>query len=189
MKNSIKIGQGLARAAWLVFIASLFMPMETNSLAGPCAWPCKQPFIDYGWQNASFFVMSMLAFVLSFIQMFYIAIFDPLTMKRILDSLLIMGIYAVIGLGQILIVLAPLWPAKIKKVFWQRLHLWLVILSTLAALAYGLFPNLRLGLEFLSGFYLWFFSFLLMAIASVLIHSEKNRDISEEAGQLNLQQL
>ena len=188
MKNRSKLGRGLAWAAWLIFIASLFMPMETNSLAGPCAWPCAQPFTDYGWQNASFFVMSMLVFVLDLIQMIFFVIFDPQTLGRVIDTLFKMGIYAVIGLGQFLIVMAPFWPAKIKKSGWQRLHLWVVILSALLTIAYGLFPDLRLGLEILRGYYLWVLSFVLMVVASLLMLNKKSRDFSAEEGQLSLGQ-
>lgn len=188
MKNGIKLGQGLAWAAWLVFIASLFMPMETNNLAGPCAWPCKQPFTDYGWQNASFFVLSIIALALNFLQVIYIAIFDPGILGKIFDSFFTTWIYTIIGLGQFLIVLAPLWPAKIQKTGWQKLHLWVVILSALSALAYGLFPDLRMGLELLRGYYLWVFSFVLMLMASILMRSKKSRDFSAEEGQLSLGQ-
>ena len=98
-----------------------------------------------------------------------------------------MGIYAVIGLGQFLIVLAPLWPAQIKKTGWQRLYLWTVILSALSALAYGVFPNLRLGLELLRGYYWWLLSFVLILIASILLHGKRSRDLRTKAGQLSLQ--
>lgn len=173
MKNTIKLGQGLAWAAWLIFIASLFMPMETNSLAGPCAWPCTQPFVDYGWQNASFFVLDLIVFPLKLLEVIYSATMDPLTLRRVLESTLIIGMYCIIGLGEILTVLAPLWPARIKKRGWQWLHLWLVLLSALAVLAYGLFPDLRLGLDLLNGYYVWALSFVLMAGASVLLSIKK----------------
>jgi len=188
VKNRMKLGWGLAWAAWLVFFASLLMPMETNNLAGPCAWPCEHPFTDYGWQNASFFALSMIVFVLNFVQAIYIAIFDPQTLVKILDSLFTTGIHAVIGLGQFLIVLALLWPVKIKKTSWQRLHLWMVTLSALSALTYGLFPDLRLGLELLSGYYLWIFSFIVMLAASILMQTKNSGDLSTEEGLLSLQQ-
>jgi hypothetical protein len=184
MKNSFKLGQGLAWAAWLIFVASLFMPVETNSLAGPCSWPCTQPFVDYGWQNASFFVLDLIVFPLKLLEVIYSAAFDPLTLRRVLESTLIIGMYCIIGLGEILIVLAPLWPARIKKTGWQRVHLWALILSALSALAYGLFPNLRLGLEVLSGYYVWVLSFVLMGGASVLLSIKKEAIISIEEGQV-----
>lgn len=189
MKNNIKLGQGLAWAAWLIFIASLFMPMETHSLAGPCAWPCAQPFTNYGWQNASFFVLSIIVFVLNLLQAFSFVMFDPQTLGKIMPSLLTAGLYAVIGLGQFLIVLAPFWSAKIKKTGWQRFHLGMVTLSSLTALAYGLFPDFRLGLDLLSGYYFWALSFLLTLVVSILLQGKQKREFKPEAGQLNTQQL
>lgn len=186
MNSSFKLGQGLTWTAWLVFIASLFMPMETNSLAGPCAWPCTEPFIDYGWQNASFFVLSSITLVMYLVQIIYIAMFDPGSLERIIDTFLTMGAYTLIGLGQMLIALAPFWPARIKKAGWQRLHLGLVILSALLASAYGLFPNLRMGLDLLRGYYLWLLSFVLMVVASILIYRQKSRQFSAEEGQMRL---
>jgi hypothetical protein len=183
VNSSIKLGQGLAWAAWLVFILSLFLPMETNNLSGPCAWPCGQPFTDYGWQNASFYALSIIVFMLNFVQVIFSSIFDLQTLGRVLDSLITMGIYAVIGLGQFLIVLAPVWPVRIKKASWRRLHLWVIILSALAALAYSMFPTLRLGVEVLSGYYLWVLSFFLLVVASILVQHRKNPDFGTEEGQ------
>jgi hypothetical protein len=178
VENSIKLGQGLAWMAWLVFFASLFIPVETHSLAGPCAWSCAQPFAYYGWQNVSFFTVSIIAAALQFVQVIFFAIFDPQTLSRVLESLFTMGIFAVIGLGQILIVIAPFWPSRIKKTGWQKLHLGLVCLSALSVIAYGLFPSLRLGLDLLKGYYLYALSFVLMLLASILIYRVKIKGIS-----------
>jgi hypothetical protein len=189
MNTSIKLGQGLAWAAWLVFVISMFLPMETHNLAGPCAWPCKQPFTNYGYQNASFFVLSMIAFPLKLLEAIYIVAFDPLTLRRILESYLTIGLYAIIGLGQFLIVLAPLWPVKIKKPSWQKLHLGLGMASVLAVLVYGLFPTLRMGLELLESYYLWALSFFLLLIASLLMLDKESQEASAKEGQFTHQQL
>lgn len=129
----------------------------------------------------------MIAFPLKLLEVIYIAAFDPLTLRRVLESFLTIGLYAIIGLGQLLIVLAPIFQVKLKKSTWQSLHLWVVIASTLAVLAYSLFPNLRLGLELLNGYYLWNFSFILMCVASVL-HIRKETDFGAEKGKLSSSQ-
>ena len=184
MKKNITLGQRLAWTALLAFIASLFLPMETNSMTGSCAWPCTQPFVDYGWQNAIFFVLDLIVFPLKLLEVIYIAAINPLTLPRVLESTLLIGMYAIMGLGEILIALAPFWPARIQKPDWNRLHLSLVGLSTLSVIAYGVFPSLRLGLELLKGYYLYALSFLLMLLASILIYRVKTRNISTIEGEI-----
>jgi hypothetical protein len=41
-----------------------------------------------------------------------------------------------------------------------------MLLSTLTVVAYGLFPDIRMGVDLLSGYYLWTLSFLLLIGAS-----------------------
>ena len=85
-----------------------------------------------------------------------------------------MAIYSMIGVGEFLVLFAPLWPIKIKKPARQKLHFWIIMLSTLSVIAYGLFPDTRLGLDVLSGYYVWVLSFLLLLGASVLLLKREN---------------
>jgi len=62
-------------------------------------------------------------------------------------------VYSMIGIGQLLVVLAPLWPVRIKKPFRKKLHFWILLFSTLSVIAYGLFPDIRQGVGLLSGYY------------------------------------
>jgi len=77
-----------------------------------------------------------------------------------------MMIYSVLGLGQILVALAPLWPARIKNPARRKLHFWTLLMSTLSAIVYGLLPDIRMGVDLLGGYYWWALSFLLLLSAS-----------------------
>ena len=87
-------------------------------------------------------------------------------LKAALNLIFIMTIYSILGLGQLLIVLAPLWPVRIKKLARRKLLFWLVLLATLSVIAYGLFPDIRMGVDLLNGYYWWVLSFLLLLGAS-----------------------
>jgi hypothetical protein len=85
-----------------------------------------------------------------------------------------MAVYSLLGLGQLLIALAPFWPVKIKRPTRQKLHFWITLLSTLSVIAYGLFPDIRIGVDVLSGYYLWALSFVLLLVVSFLVQKKKN---------------
>ena len=95
-------------------------------------------------------------------------------------------VYSIIGLGQVLALLVPLWPIKIKKSGSRRLHFWIVLLGALAVIAYDLFPDIRMGVDLLSGYFVWAISFLLFLVASVWMlflrgHQNENQPVTSEA--------
>ena len=166
MKDKTTVAQGLAWAAWIAFIVSLFLPIERHTLPLEVSRLCSGGTVYCGYQNALFFVLSPLFLLLNFVQAIQTAIFYPEILGTALDIVLTMVIYSLLGLGQLLIALAPLWPVKIKWPTRQKLHFWVVVLSALSVIAYGLFPDIRMGIDLLSGYYLWALSFLLLLSAS-----------------------
>jgi len=169
------IVQGLAWAAWIVFIASLFFPTETHTLPLEASqWQCSNRPAYCGWQSTIFFTFSPAILLLNLVQSIPTAILYPEMLGVQLNIVFTMMIYSVIGLGQFTVVLSPLWPFKIKKVSRQKLLLWIIGLSTLSVIVYGLFPDIRQGLDLLSGYYLWALSFVLLFGASILMLSKKD---------------
>lgn len=168
------LGQGLAWAAWIAFLVSLFLPIESHALPLEVSWPCISEPAYCGWQNAAFFALSPIVLLLNILQSIPTAILYPEMLGTALYIVFTLMVYSVIGLGQFLILLAPLWPIKIKKPFLQKLHFWIVFLSAMSAFAYGLFPDIRQGLDVLNGYFVWALSFLLLLGASILMQSKKN---------------
>jgi hypothetical protein len=166
VNNKALIAQGLAWAAWIAFLISLFLPIEHHTLPLEASRFCSGGSVYCGYQNALFFVLSPLFLLLNLVQSVQTAIFYPEMLGAALHIVLSMAIYTVLGLGQLLIVLAPLWPARIKRPARQKLHFWIVLLSALSVIAYGLFPNIRMGVDLLNGYYVWALSFLLLLGAS-----------------------
>jgi hypothetical protein len=169
VKSKTMIPQRLAWAAWIAFLVSLFLPIEKHTLPLEVSRFCSGGGVYCGYQNALFFVLSPLFLLLNLVQGIQTTIFYPEMLGAALQIVLTMTIYSALGLGQLLIVMAPLWLAKIKKPARQKLHFWLALLSALAAIAYGLFPDIRMGVDLLSGYYLWALSFLLLLSASAWI--------------------
>ena len=166
MKEKTTVVQGLAWAAWIAFIISLFSPIERHTLPLEVSRLCSGGSVYCGYQNVLFFVLSPLFLLLNLIQAIQTAIFYPEMLGAALNIVLTMAIYSFLGLGQLLIVLAPLWPIKIKRLARRRLHFWTVVLSALSVIAYGLFPDIRMGFDLLRGYHLWALSFLLLIGAS-----------------------
>ena len=174
MKNKNTVAQGLAWAAWIVFIISLFLPIERHTLPLEVSRLCSGGFVYCGYQNVLFFVLSPLFLLLNLIQAIQTAIFYPEMLGATLYIVLTMAVYSLLGLGQLLIALAPFWPVKIKRPTRQKLHFWITLLSTLSVIAYGLFPDIRIGVDVLSGYYLWALSFVLLLVVSFLVQKKKN---------------
>lgn len=177
--NKIVIGQGLAWAAWIAFIISLFLPIERHTLPLEVSRFCSGGVVYCGYQNAIFFVLSPLFLLLNLVQGIQTAIFYPEMLGAALYIVLTMAVYSVLGLGQILVALAPLWPIKIKRPARQKLHFWMVLLSALSVIAYGLFPDIRMGVDLLSGYYVWALSFLLLLGASILMREKMNEPTTQ----------
>jgi len=166
VKLKTMIPQGLAWAAWVAFVVSLFLPIERHTLPLEVSRFCSGGGVYCGYQNALFFVLSPLFLLLNLVQGIQTAIFYPEMLGAAFHIVLSMAIYSVLGLGQLLIVLAPLWPARIKKPSRRKLHFWLTLLSALSVIAYGLFPDIRMGVDLLGGYHWWALSFLLLLGAS-----------------------
>lgn len=165
--------------AWIAFWVSLFLPFESHTLPLEVTWCSSRPACC-GWQSAGFFAISPLILMLNLFQSIPTAVLYPEMLSAALSIVFTMALYSIIGLGQFLVVLAPLWPIKIKKPFRQKLHIWIVLLSTLSAVAYSLLPDIRQGLEVLRGYYVWVFSFLLLLCASILTCAKMNETTSQK---------
>ena len=173
------IAQGLAWGAWIAFLISLFLPFESHTLPLEASWCSSRPAYC-GWQSAGFFAFSPLILMLNLFQSIPTAILYPDMLGAALYIVFTMALYSLIGLGQFLVVLAPLWPSKIKKPFRQKLHFWIVLLSAMSVIAYGLFPDIRQGLEVLSGYFVWALSFLLLLGASILMRKKMNATTDQQ---------
>jgi len=185
VKNKTMIAQGLAWAAWIAFVVSLFLPVERHTLALEVSRLCSGGLVYCGYQNAVFFILSPLFLLLNLLQGILSAISYPEILGATLSIVLTMVIYSLLGLGQILAALAPLWPIKIKRLKRRRLHFWIALLSTLSAIAYGLFPDIRIGVDLLIGYYLWVLSFLLLLVASVtFLKRETDIPVEHERAEL-----
>ena len=179
MKNKVMLGQGLAWAAWIAFIVSLFLPFESHTLPMEVSWCSSRPAYC-GWQSAGFFAFSPLILVLNLFQSIPTAILYPNMLGAALYIVFTMALYTVIGLGQFLVVLAPIWPIKINKIPRRKLHLWIVSLSSVSVIAYGLFPDIRQGLDVLNGYYVWALSFFLLLGASILMREKMNEPTTQK---------
>lgn len=166
MKSKIMVSQGLAWAAWIAFLISLFLPIERHTLPLEVPRFCSGGAVYCGYQNAFFFVLSPLFLLLNLLQAIQTAFFYPEMLGAALNIVFIMTIYSLLGLGQLLVVLAPLWPVRIKRPARRKLHFWMALLGALSVIAYGLFPDIRMGVDLLIGYYWWALSFLALLGAS-----------------------
>jgi hypothetical protein len=174
VKSKTMVPQRLAWAAWVVFITSLFLPIEHHTLPWEVSRFCFGGAFYCGYQNAGFFVLSPVFLLLNLVQAIQTAIFYPEMLGAALSIVLTMAIYSILGLGQLLIALAPLWPVKIKRPARLKLLFWVVLLSAMSMIAYGLFPDIRMGVGLLSGYYWWALSFLLLLGACAWMLYERN---------------
>ena len=143
--------------AWFIFLGSLFLPMEHNTVSGPCAWPCTNPFVTTVWNNTFIFVLSPFFFFLH------------LLAGRDFRMVLIFAVYSLIGLGQILLLITPVLQNKLNSQFRQKFYSVLAFLATVATLSYGLISDFRLGVDPLRiGYYGLAASFLLASLSSIL---------------------
>lgn len=151
--------------AFLLFLASLFQPMEHHTLAISCSWPCQYPFIFTVFDVSVIFVFSPL---LLFFQLFAWADFE---------SSLMALVYSLIGIGEILLLLTPLFENNINSPFRQNLHLLLASLAAVAVLCYGFVSDLRYGVDpLMFGYYGLVLSFLLVALASTVRFATKQKE-------------
>jgi len=143
--------------ACILFLASLFQPMEHHTLSGPCSWPCLYPFTYTVFDNSFIFVLSPL-----------FLLFQLLAWNGS-KPLFMAVVYSLIGIGEILLLLTPVLENRINSQFRQNLHLLLVFLASIAILSYGLISDLRFGVDPLRvGYYYLVLSFLLMFVSSTL---------------------
>ena len=142
--------------ASIIFLVSLFLPMEHNTISGPCGLGCT-PFITTVGENALLFVLSPLFLAFQFLA------WDGIRMYLVTVT------YMLLGLGEILILLTPFVEKKIGSPLRQKLHLSLAVAAVAAILYYGLDPNMRTGVDPLeNGYYVIASAFLLVALASLL---------------------
>jgi len=59
--------QGLARAAWVAFLISLFMPIEGHTLALEVSPFCSGGAVYSGYENAIYFLLSPLFLLLNLV--------------------------------------------------------------------------------------------------------------------------
>jgi len=143
--------------AWVIFLGSLYLPMEHNTVSGPCAWPCTNPFVTTVWNNTFIFVLSPPFFLLHLIA------------GEDFKMVLIFAVYSLIGLGEILLLISPVLQNKLNSQSRQNLYSLLAFFATAAILSYGFISNFRLGVDPLRiGYYGLAASFLLVSLSSVL---------------------
>jgi hypothetical protein len=118
--------------AWIIFLVSLFLPIEHNTISGPCGWPCT-PFVTTVGENSFLFVLSPLFLAFQFLA------WNGMRMYLVAVT------YMLLGLGEILILLTPFVEKKISSSFRQKLHLSLTVTAVAAISYYGLDPNVRTG--------------------------------------------
>lgn len=153
------------RVACILFLASLFQPMEQHSLPGPCSWPCLYPFTYTVIEDSFTFIFSPIFFI--FQLLFWTGF----------ELFLVAAVYSLIGIGEILLLVTPLLEAKINSEFRQKFHLVLVVLSVVAILCYGLISDLRIGFDPLKiGYYFLTLSLLLAAASSILRYLNKHKE-------------
>jgi hypothetical protein len=147
--------------AFLLLLTSLFQPMEHHTLAISCSWPCRYPFTFTVFDVSVVFIFSPL---LLFFQLLAWAGFETLFMAVV---------YSWIGIGEISLLLTPLFENKINSQLRQKVHLLFVFLAVVAVLCYGFISDLRYGVEpLMTGYYGLVLSFLLAATASVMRFTE-----------------
>lgn len=155
-RKTAVIGQGLAILAWITFLVSLFLPVHWFT------YPIIQKFssepVMYGWKFALIFLRDMFLFLFLLI---------PLGFD--IESLVYLVFTVIYNLGNTLLILAPLLPNKFRRPLLRKIHLRVVFVCTLAAIAYRYVENIQLGYSLYSGYYVWVLAYLLLLIASILM--------------------
>jgi hypothetical protein len=78
-------------------------------------------------------------------------------------------VYSLIGVGEILLLLTPIFENKINSQLRKKMHLLLAFLAVVAVFCYGLISDLRYGVDpLMTGYYGLVLSFLLVAMASIM---------------------
>ncbi|MBN1449707.1 MAG: hypothetical protein JW963_01715 [Anaerolineales bacterium] len=156
MKDKATVAQGLAWAAWIAFLVSLFLPVHWFT------YPIIQKFssepVMYGWKFALTFLGDMFLFLFLLIP----SGFD-------IESLVYLVFTVIYNLGNMLLILAPLLPNKFSRPLLRKIHLRTVFVCTLAAIAYKYVENIQLGYSLYSGYYVWVLAYTLLLIASILM--------------------
>lgn len=142
------MGQGLAILAWVAFAVSFFLPVHMV---------IAQPMM-YGWDFHLTFLFYLLLLPFSLI----ISGFDI----DILAGLFFAIIYTI---GNLLLFIAPLVPYKLNHPVWQRIHLGVVLVCTLAAIAYRYLENIQLGYMHYRGYDFWVLAYVLLSAGSILM--------------------
>lgn len=154
--KTMKLVKIINWVACLLFLASLFQPMEQHTLPGPCSWPCLYPFTYTVLDNSFTFVLSPLFLF------FQLLFWNGLTLY------FMAVVYSLIGIGEILLLITPLLETKINTEFRKKSHLSLAFLSAVAILCYGLISDFRIGVDPLEiGYYYLTLAFLLAVLASM----------------------
>jgi hypothetical protein len=76
-----------------------------------------------------------------------------------------------------------MWYIKVKKPARPKVYTWIMLISTLSVVSYGLAPNIRLGLEVLGGYYLWTLSFVLLLVVSIVVQRKPAEALGTEEEQ------
>jgi hypothetical protein len=161
MMKSTNLPKIINWAAWFVFLASLFLPMENHNVPGPCTLPCDYP-PNYTVLNNSFVFIFSIPFLILYLFQFLFT-WDGV------EQVWMFTLYAFIGVGEILLLFAPLLINKIATPFLRKLHLTITFISTTAIILYSVIPNTRFGIDALrNGYYVLVLSFLLALVASAL---------------------
>jgi len=130
-RKTATIGQGLAILAWVAFIVSLFLPVHWFT------YPIVQKFVSepmmYDWK----FGLPLWADM----------VFLPLLLIPECDFVLLeyIAFATIYNVGNILLILALLLPNKLRHLVLRKIHLGLVFICTLAAMAYKYIENIQLG--------------------------------------------
>ena len=143
--------------ALILFLFSLFVPMERHAVPGPCEWPCLYPFTYTLLNNTILFLFAPLFLLMNLL--FWQGV-----------RVVLMAItFSLIGMGEVLLLLTPFFENRINSPFRQRMHLGLVCLAMLGTLSYGLVEDFRLGFDpLMIGYYYFVWALLLIAASSAL---------------------
>jgi hypothetical protein len=162
VKGKTTLTQGLAWAAWIAFLVSLFLPVHWST------YPIIQKFssepVMYGWKFALTFLRDMFLFLF----LLFPVGFD-------IESLEYLVFTVIYNLGNMLLILAPLLADKLRRPLLQKIHLWAVFVCTLAAIAYKFMENIQLGYSLSSGYYVWVLAYVLLLMASILMSGKSGK--------------
>lgn len=150
------VGQGLAILAFIAFTVSLFLPVHWFT------YPIMQKFsaepMMYGWR----FVLTLWGDMLLFMFLLIPSSFDI----DVLEPLFFAKVY---NIGNLLLILAPFLPHKLHHPLLRKIHLGIVFVCTLAAIAYKYVDDIQLGTSYYSGYYAWVLAYILLLAGSILI--------------------